>query len=148
MIITIGKLNFKLRKANWKDYDYCYKLFKINMKSYIEKHWSWEPAKFRSYFNPSQVKILEYNNKRFGFYQTSIENGDYYLKEIHISDKFKGKGIGSKLLDIIHSEAKQGGYKKVLLQVFKDNPAKRLYTRLGYRITKDKEIFTLMEKKL
>ncbi|NQT66770.1 MAG: GNAT family N-acetyltransferase [Actinobacteria bacterium] len=148
MIITIGKLNFKLRKADWKDYDYCYKLFKINMKSYIEEHWSWKPEKFRSYFNPSQVKILEYNNKKFGFYQTSIENGDYYLKEIHISDKFKGKGIGSRLLDIIHSEAKQRGYKKILLQVFKDNPAKRLYKKLGYRITKDEQIFTLMEKKL
>jgi len=39
-------------------------------------------------------------------------------------------------------------HKKILLQVFKDNPAKRLYERLGYKITKDKGTSVLMEKKL
>jgi len=122
MIITIGKLSFTLRKANWKDYDYSYKLFKINMKPLIEKHWGWKSGKFRNNFNLSQVKILEYHKKRIGFYQTSIENGDYYIKEMHISNKLRGKGIGSRLLDIIQSEAKQKGYHK--------NPLRASYSGL------------------
>lgn len=148
MQIKVGDIDIKIRKANCQDYDYCYKLFKRNMYHLIDKHWGWKKGKFRSNFIPSEVKILEHNNKRFGFYQTSINNGDYYIREIQISNRFKGKGIGSNLLKIIHNEAKKKDYNIISLRVFKDNPAKRLYERLGYNIIKDEGSSVLMEKRL
>ncbi len=148
MRIKVGNLDLTIRKATLQDYNYCYKLFKRDMYQVIEKYWGWKKGKFRNNFILSQVKILEYNNKRFGFYQISIENGDYYIKEIHISNNLKRKGIGSKLLSIIQDEAKQKGHKKILLQVFKDNPAKRLYKRQGYKVKKDKGPSVLMEKRI
>ncbi|MCK4591911.1 hypothetical protein KAT63_00555 [Candidatus Parcubacteria bacterium] len=45
-------------------------------------------------------------------------------------------------------KAFQKNISKIQLTVFKSNPAKKLYQRLGYKIIQDKKTSVLMEKKL
>jgi len=52
---------------------------------------------------------------------------------IQLSDKFRGMGIGGKMMSILEQEAKNCGVKGVLLTVIHDNPARELYERVGYR---------------
>ena len=51
---------------------------------------------------------------------------------ISILPKFRGYGIGTKLMKKLFEALRENGYKQTSLSVQKDNPAVRFYQRLGY----------------
>ena len=51
-------------------------------------------------------------------------------------------------MQYIERMANEHGYGGVRLRVFKDNPAKSLYDRLGYTVVESDEVLCLMEKKI
>ena len=57
---------------------------------------------------------------------------------ISILQEFRGYGIGSKLMKKLFDVLRANGYAQTSLSVQKDNPAVRLYKRLGYRIMEEK----------
>lgn len=60
--------------------------------------------------------------------------GEWYLDSIAVDEKFRGQGIGSKLLTAVDRLATHEGEKVIGLNVDKANPnAKRLYLRDGFK---------------
>lgn len=57
---------------------------------------------------------------------------------ISILPEFRGYGIGTKPMKKLFVVLRANGYVRTSLSVQKDNPAVRLYKRLGYRITEEK----------
>ncbi|MBZ9745791.1 GNAT family N-acetyltransferase [Mesorhizobium sp. CO1-1-7] len=57
----------------------------------------------------------------------------------------RGKGFGAALLGDLIDEASTVG-KPVSIHVEKNNPARRLYLRLGFAVVEDKGIYDLMER--
>ena len=47
----------------------------------------------------------------------------------------RGQGIGNKMMETLFGLLRENGYKQTSLSVQKNNPALRLYKRLGYKIT-------------
>lgn len=59
---------------------------------------------------------------------------EWYLDSISVNEKYRGLGIGSKLLDALPEIAKREGKKVIGLNVDKENPAaKKLYSRKGFK---------------
>ncbi len=62
-----------------------------------------------------------------------------------ILSQWRGRGIGTRLLDALLAQARQTGLKTLSLSVERDNPARRLYERTGF-LTVDDEggAFTML----
>ena len=56
---------------------------------------------------------------------------------ISLYKPYRGKGIGTAMMRALLDELRRAGYARVSLSVQKDNPALRLYERLGFRIVGD-----------
>jgi ribosomal protein S18 acetylase RimI-like enzyme len=57
---------------------------------------------------------------------------------ISVFPEFRGYGIGTKLMKKLFVVLRDNGYARTSLSVQKDNPAVRLYERLGYRVAGEK----------
>ena len=71
---------------------------------------------------------------------TAYGHVDAQTPELAISvlPEFRGYGIGTKLIKKLFNLLRKNGYKRTSLSVQKDNPALKLYQRMGYKITDEK----------
>ena len=66
------------------------------------------------------------------------EHGDGYVEDetpelaVAVAQRWRGRGVGGRLLEAMHERARQQGLARIALSVDRDNPAKRLYERLAY----------------
>lgn len=63
--------------------------------------------------------------------------GTWYICGVALRPEFRGRGIGTQLLQIAREQAREHGHERLSLVVFAENTgAVRLYRRLGYEIIK------------
>ncbi len=58
---------------------------------------------------------------------------DCYIEHIAVDETLRGMGIGEMLITYAEKELKDRGFSSLSLAVAKDNPAKRLYDRIGFK---------------
>jgi GNAT superfamily N-acetyltransferase len=63
----------------------------------------------------------------------------YILNDLFVDPEFRGHGIGEKLMEHAKTFAVANNCLGLTLETAKDNPAQKLYERLGW--TKDTEVF-------
>ena len=123
--------------ATEADYRYCYQLCKASMMQLFTKHWGgWKPSSFRESFDPTKTTVIRISNRRVGWYSTRDESDHLYLKDIYISPRYRGQGIGTKVIRGIIDSSR---HPIVRLTTFIDNPALSLYQRLGFTIDKNED---------
>lgn len=146
-IIPIEQLT--TRNCNARDYKFVCDLSRENMEEYTREFWGeWDAKRFRANLKGENIRIINYNKKRIGFFDVTRENNFAYLHNIQIIKLFQGGGIGAKIMSEIEEMERLGGAKKISAQVFKKNPARYFYRKLGYKIIKRGPYSLTIEKDL
>jgi len=153
-IITAHKINAKIRVMRESDYDCLPEL--LYQAIYIPTGEELPP---RSIINDPEIfvyikdfgissgdlgVVADQNGQVVGAAWTRIIpayghiDNDTPELAISILPEFRGYGIGTKLMKKLFAVLREHGYRQTSLSVQKDNPAVRLYKRLGYKITEEK----------
>jgi ribosomal protein S18 acetylase RimI-like enzyme len=126
-----------LRPAKTPDFGFCQRTYFEPMRATINELGVDETnhlANFASRWEAEQVRMVMINGQVIGWLQTAPTDDTLFLAQLFIDTSFRRRGIGSRLMRILIEEAAREN-KAVTLGVVKTNPARRLYERLGFRVT-------------
>lgn len=118
------------KKEEMKDEEMIYLLVRqgaVGMQKNEEENKTRETPKHHG-------KILGFMSFMFTYDDPPHEDREViYMYEIHLEDRIRGRGLGSKLMTFLEMAARQSGISKTMLTVFASNESARaLYEKLGY----------------
>ncbi|NOX43737.1 MAG: GNAT family N-acetyltransferase [Gammaproteobacteria bacterium] len=112
---------------------------------FLKQQFSAQYSHYTQHYCTDAFNIIEFDNAPIGRLFV-----DYWEKEIRIVDialmpEYRNTGVGTYFFHQLFEQAKTSG-KSVTIHVEHNNPAKRLYERLGFELkTKTNDIYLLME---
>lgn len=130
-------MQISFRPARPQDFDYCAKLYFVEMERTIQQlnlDMVAHSAGFRQRWEPTQVRIITLDGDDIGWLQSMAQGDTLFLAQLFVDASVQRQGIGTVVMNRIISEAAHAG-QAVSLGVVKTNPAFRLYKRLGFQIT-------------
>ena len=101
--------------------------------------------------------VLEKDKEIIGYFGFWHKGANFHITNIAITEKFRRKGYGGKLLKFVDEIAASYKIKKISLEVRRSNCiAQDMYKKYGYKVTRflrdyyqeEKEYALVMEKKL
>ena len=125
-------MTYTLRQSTEDDFAFCYRICKENMHDLFCRHWGgWVDEEFKKGFKIPDIKIIAVNDSPIGYFDCEFTETHIHINNIQISASMQGKGIGTRVLNQFVSLHRD---KRIILTVFEDNPAKRIYVRLGFSV--------------
>lgn len=84
--------------------------------------------------------IVEVDGQPAGLFKYCFmpQEQHWYLMQIQIHPDFQNRGLGKQLIEKLLAQASTQ-HQPVVLSVLKNNPARHLYHRLGFRVTDQNE---------
>ena len=144
-------MEYSFRNCTLEDFDFLFELKKENFKWYVDRIWGWKDNDQKERLKQDlkehliHKRIIMVDNKPVGVYAIhKTEDGDLFINEISILTEYQNKGIGRKILEEQLKENHKKGI-RTILQVFKENPAKKLYEQLGFKVYGETETHYQME---
>lgn len=139
-----------LRRATHDDAEFLFSLLRAALGPYVEETYGpWDEADQRARFfaaNPTEThEIVEADGRPIGCLDVRRLDDQLKLNRVFLLPEFQRRGIGSRLLADVLTEADTAGL-PVRLRVFQVNPARNLYTRLGFRVTEETATHLVMER--
>lgn len=128
----------ELRPATDAHYPFALDLYLSAMRPYTEALMVWDETKQRSSFAAQwvldEVRVIVVEGREFGWLQAADLPTEVRLLQFFIAPAERGGGVGTRVLAELLSTW-QAMRKPVVLTVLKNNPALRLYQRLGFAVT-------------
>lgn len=128
------------RPAAEHDFEFLWDLHRQELRPHIEAlqaaaGWRWRPARqrqvLRAFFQPQCARLVLLDGRRAGALQVTIERCRLVLDYIAIARPHQGRGLGCAVLRHLQDHASHLN-RPIELQVLVNNPAVRLYKRLGF----------------
>lgn len=82
-------------------------------------------------FNPGHWQIITVGAADAGMLNVEYRPGEIYLARIEVHPDYQGRGIGTRLISALASEARQAGQVLALEVLAVNHRARTLYERLG-----------------
>jgi ribosomal protein S18 acetylase RimI-like enzyme len=135
-------MQYSLRPVTDKDYDFLYHLHVATIRPTVEATWGWDEAfqadYFRSRWDPSQRQIIVVDRTDIGVVTLEERPEAVFLALIEIRPAYQDQGIGTAVIREVMADAHRRGL-PVELHILKANvEARRLYERLGFRLTEER----------
>ncbi len=99
---------------------------------------------YQDNFMSASFNLILKNDTPVGRLYLDRRADEHRLIDIAILPEHRGTGLGTWLMNNVLGEAGDAG-KKVRIHVEQNNPAMRLYLRLGFREVEDQGVYRLME---
>lgn len=111
--------------------------------AFLDMQFQAQRAHYRRHYPEADWLVLERGGERIGRLYIERWPSQHRIIDIAFLPEHCGKGFGTALLDDLIDEASAVG-KAVSIHVEKNNPARRLYLRLGFMVAEDKGVYDLM----
>ena len=132
-----------LLEAKAEHYDFALHLYLLTMRPYVQELTVWDEQgqreTFAAQWKCEDVRIISVDGKDAGWLQAAKLPAEIRLQKFFISPQFQRAGIGSEVLSKLLVAWRSTG-KRVVLRVLKNNPARRLYERLGFSVTAEEDV--------
>jgi ribosomal protein S18 acetylase RimI-like enzyme len=114
-------------------------------RAFIEHQFAAQDAHYRGNYPGATLDVIEVDGARAGRLYVHRGPSDIRIMDIALAPPFRGRGIGTKLLRGLMAEADTSG-RKLSIHVEANNPARRLYERLGFEPAGSHGIYVLLER--
>ena len=119
-------------------------LTQAQLDALLRQQFQLQAAHYRHSFPAASFCVIEREASPIGrLYVDHAEKGIHVI-DVTLLTEWQGRGIGGDLLSGLLSEAAMTD-QTVGLHVERENPARRLYQRLGFRVIRDKDVYLEME---
>ena len=118
------------------------------MRPWVELVYGWNDDAQYSYFlknfRPKTMRIIRYDGQDVGMVELLERPEELFIARFEVLPEFQNRGIGTTIIQWAIDQA-VATQKALRLQVFKINPARRLYERMGFIETGEMETHIQME---
>lgn len=113
-------------------------------QTFLAMQYRFQQQSYRMQYPNNHIQLIRADGQQVGKLQTADTGHERVLVDIIIAPSFRNAGIGTKLIEWLQKEAREAGL-LLRLTVKHDNPAKRLYDRLGFVIVLEDQINAQMQ---
>jgi GNAT superfamily N-acetyltransferase len=129
--------------------EFSYQVKKVAEGEYITSMFGWDEDVQRDYHDKAwqqqKPDVITYDGKLIGTIATIESEDCIEVGQFFILPEYQNKGIGTYLLKSILDKADRLG-RNVALKFLKNNPAKSLYVRNGFRLVDTSDVAYHMER--
>jgi ribosomal protein S18 acetylase RimI-like enzyme len=112
--------------------------------SFLRSQFQLQYAHYHKFYPGAAYQIVVHHEADIGRLYVDRTSTEIRLMEITLLPGYRNRGIGGMLVRALMEEAAASN-RKISLHVEMDNPARRLYDRLGFRAMKDEGVYIRME---
>ncbi|MBM3646835.1 MAG: GNAT family N-acetyltransferase [Alphaproteobacteria bacterium] len=127
---------FDLRSAAAADLGFCWPIYRDAMKPLAETGLEWnEPAQHKiveQAVADAGTSILRQQGADVGWVQVGETGHVVQLKQLFVLPEVRNRGLGTSFIEWMKERADRKR-KDLTLEVMSNNPARRLYERLGFK---------------
>jgi ribosomal protein S18 acetylase RimI-like enzyme len=114
-------------------------------RAFVEHQFAAQDAHYRQHYAGATLDVVEVGGEPAGRLYVHRGPSDIRIMDVALAPPFRGRGIGTRLLSELIAEAAESG-RKLSIHVERDNPARRLYERLGFEPAGEHGVYLLYEK--
>ncbi len=100
-------------------------------RAFVEHQFSAQDAHYREHYDGATFDVIEVDGQPAGRLYVHRGDRDIRIMDIAVAPEFRGRGIGTALVERLMAEAESSG-RSLSIHVEMNNPARALYERLGF----------------
>ena len=114
-------------------------------RAFVEHQFAAQDMHYREHYPGAALDVIEVDGQPAGRLYVHRGPSDIRIMDIALAPAFRGRGIGTALLRALMDEAQESG-RRLSIHVEQNNPARRLYERLGFEPAGEHGVYLLYVK--